>query len=108
MSRRSSRREFIGNSAAIGAGFWITGVERGFGQDKSPNAKLNVASIGTGGQGGSDMNSVGKTENIVALCDIDSKRNEEAGKKYPDAKKYTDYRKMLEEMAPKIDAVTVG
>ncbi len=108
MSRRSSRREFIGNSAAMGAGFWITGVERGFGQEKSPNAKLNVAAIGTGGQGGSDMNQVGKTENIVALCDIDSKRNDEAGKKYPEAKKYGDYRKMLEEMAPKIDAVTVG
>jgi predicted dehydrogenase len=108
MSRRSSRREFIGSSAAIGAGFWITGVERGYGQEKSPNAKLNVACIGTGGQGGSDMGNVGKTENIVALCDIDSKRNDEAGKKYPEAKKYNDYRKMLEEMAPKIDAVTVG
>ena len=108
MSHRSSRREFLKNASAVGAGFWVTGIEHGYGQEKSPNAKLNVASIGTGGQGGSDMNSVGKTENIVALCDIDSKRNDEAGKKYPEAKKYNDYRKMLEEMAPKIDAVTVG
>ncbi len=108
MDRRSSRREFVAGSAAIGAGFWITGVERGFGQEKSPNAKLNVACIGTGGQGGGDMNNVGKSENIVALCDIDSKRNDEAGKKYPEARKFADYRKMLEEMAPKIDAVTVG
>jgi len=111
MSHQSSRREFLKNAgatAAAGAGFWVTGRQVGFGQEKSPNAKLNIASIGTGGQGGSDMNSVGKSENIVALCDIDSKRNDEAGKKYPEAKKYSDYRKMFDEMAGKIDAVTVG
>jgi predicted dehydrogenase len=54
------------------------------------------------------MNNVGKTENIVALCDIDKQRNAEALKKYPGAKLFDDYRVMLEEMAPKIDAVTVG
>ena len=102
----TTRRGFLGTS--IGAGFWIAGRQTGFGQEKSPNAKLNVACIGTGGQGGSDMGNVGKTENIVALCDIDKQRNAEALKKYPDAKIYDDYRKMLEEMAPKIDAVTVG
>jgi predicted dehydrogenase len=108
MSQRTSRRQFLTNAGAAGAGFWITGRQIGFGQEKSPNAKLNVACIGTGGQGGSDMNNVGSSENIVALCDIDDKRNEEAAKKYPNAKKYYDYRKMLEEMAKEIDAVTVG
>src|SRR6185295_1331844 len=102
MSQRSSRREFLKNSGVAGAagvGFWVTGKQIGFGQEKSPNAKLNVASIGTGGQGGSDMNSVGKSENIVALCDIDKKRLDEAGAKYPNAKKFTDYRKMYDECA---------
>jgi predicted dehydrogenase len=108
MSHRSSRREFLKNTGAIGAGVWVTGVQRGFGQEKSPNAKLNVAAIGAGGQGGSDMNSVGKTENIVALCDIDQKRLDEAGAKYPGAKKFTDYRKMFDECAKDFDAVTVG
>ena len=104
----TSRRQFLQTTGAVGAGFWITGRQTGFGQEKSPNAKLNVACVGTGGQGGSDMGNVGKTENIVALCDIDKDRNAEALKKYPNAKLYDDYRVMLEEMAPKIDAVTVG
>jgi predicted dehydrogenase len=104
----SSRRQFLKTSGAVGAGFWVAGRQTGFGQEKSPNAKLNVACVGTGGQGGSDMGNVGKTENIVALCDIDKQRNAEALKKYPGAKLYDDYRIMLEEMAPKIDAVTVG
>ena len=109
MTQRSSRRQFLKNTGigAAGTGFWIAGRQVGFGQEKSPNAKLNIACIGTGGQGGSDMNNV-SSENIVALCDIDDKRNAEASKKHPEAKLYFDYRKMLEEMAGKIDAVTVG
>src|SRR6188508_1304131 len=109
MSQRSSRRQFLKNTGigAAGTGFWIAGRQVGFGQEKSPNAKLNIACIGTGGQGGSDMGNV-SSENIVALCDIDDKRNAEASKKHPEAKLYFDYRKMLEEMAGKVDAVTVG
>ncbi|MBI3856293.1 MAG: Gfo/Idh/MocA family oxidoreductase [Planctomycetes bacterium] len=108
MTQRSNRRQFLQNAGTAGAGFWIAGRQIGFGQEKSPNAKLNVACIGTGGQGGSDMGNVGKSENIVALCDIDDKRNDEAAKTYPKAKKYFDYRKMLDEMSKEIDAVTVG
>src|SRR5438552_9407292 len=110
MTQRSNRRQFLKNAGvgAAGAGFWITGVQRGFGQEKSPNAKLNIASIGAGGQGGSDMNSVGKTENIAFICDIDDKRLDEANVKYPEAKRYNDYRLMLEKEAKNIDAVTVG
>ena len=109
MTQRTSRRQFLKNTGigAAGTGFWIAGRQVGFGQEKSPNAKLNIACIGTGGQGGSDMGNV-SSENIVALCDIDDKRNAEASKKHPDAKLYFDYRKMLEEMAGKVDAVTVG
>jgi len=107
MSQRTSRRQFLTNAGTAGAGFWIAGRQVGYGQEKSPNAKLNIACIGTGGQGGSDMGNV-SSENIVALCDIDDKRNDEAAKKHPNAKKYYDYRKMLEEMAKEIDAVTVG
>jgi hypothetical protein len=107
MSQRTSRRQFLTNAGAAGAGFWIAGRQVGYGQEKSPNAKLNIACIGTGGQGGSDMGNV-SSENIVAICDIDDKRNDEAAKKHPNAKKYFDYRKMLEEMAKEIDAVTVG
>ncbi len=73
----------------------------------SPNEKMNVAAIGSGGMGHGDI--MGCTsENIVALCDVDWKKAEECFAKLPDAKKYKDYRKMLEEMDGEIDAVTVS
>ena len=46
--------------------------------------------------------------NIVALCDIDDQRLGSKGEKFPEAKKYADFRKLLEELAPKIDAVVVS
>ena len=72
----------------------------------SPNEKLNIAAIGAGGQAATDINGC-SAENIVALCDVDQKRLEERGAKFPQAKLYRDYRKMLEEMK-EIDAVTVS
>jgi predicted dehydrogenase len=106
----STRRGFLKGAGAIGAGYWISGCAASVreGRSKSPNERLNVACVGTGGQGGSDMGNVGKTENIVALCDIDKQRNAEALKKHPGAKVYDDYRVMLEEMDSQIDAVTIG
>ena len=58
MPRQINRRAFIADSAALGAGFWIAGRQTGYGQEKSPNAKLNIACIGCGGQAASDMKSV--------------------------------------------------
>jgi len=73
----------------------------------SPNEKMNVAVIGAGGKGSSDTDSVA-SENIVALCDIDDNVLNARGQKYPGAKKYNDYRKMLDEMNKEIDAVIVA
>jgi len=73
----------------------------------SPNEKMNVAVIGAGGKGSSDTDSVA-SENIVALCDIDDNTLNARGQKYPGAKKYNDYRKMLDEMNKEIDAVIVA
>jgi predicted dehydrogenase len=75
-------------------------------QDQSPNNKLNIAVIGAGGKGASDTDSV-KSENIVALCDVDEKTLYSRQEKYPDAKPFRDYRKMLQEMK-NIDAVIVA
>ncbi len=108
MTRRLSRREFIGSTGAAGLGFWVTGRGTGFGQEKSPNAKLNCAVIGAGGQGGSSIGGVSKSENLVALCDVDLKRLDQAASKFPDLKKYQDFRKMLDEMGKSIDAVCVA
>jgi predicted dehydrogenase len=72
----------------------------------SPNEKLNIAAIGAGGKGASDiMHS--KDENIVALCDVDWDRAAEIFKAFPDVPKYRDYRNMLDKH-PEIDAVTVS
>jgi len=108
MTQRSNRRQFLQNAGMAGAGFWIAGRQTGFGQEKSPNAQVNIACIGTGGQGGSDMGNVAKLGNIVALCDVDDKNNDKAGAQFPKAKKYFDYRKMLDEIPKEIDCVTVG
>lgn len=102
------RREFLKTAGAVGAGFWVAGRQVGFGQEKSPNAKLNCAVIGAGGQGGSSINGVSKTENLVALCDVDKKRLEQAAAKFPGVRAYQDFRKMLEEMDKQIDAVCVA
>ncbi|MGH9622545.1 MAG: Gfo/Idh/MocA family protein, partial [Bryobacteraceae bacterium] len=59
---------------------------------ESPNEKLNVASIGAGGRAAADIAGVAKTENIVALCDVDEKRAARTFAKYSKAPKYKDFR----------------
>ena len=70
--------------------------------------KLNVAAIGCGGQGGVDLNDAARTENIVALCDVDEKRAETNLKKFEKATKYKDFRVMLDKEGKNIDACTIG
>lgn len=73
------------------------------------NGKLNIASVGVGGKGGSDRKlAEAEGNNIVALCDVDAKRLAGAQKDHPGAKCHTDFRKMLEEMGKGIDAVLVS
>ena len=74
---------------------------------KSPNEKLNIASIGAGGQAGSDIQSCAKTENIVALCDVDEVRAEKTYQAFPTTPKYRDYRAMFDKEARNVDAVVV-
>src|ERR1043165_7404324 len=100
------RREFLTQSAMAGTGFWIAGRQTGFGQEKSPNAKLNIAMIGSGGRGGANLKSVGD-ETIVALCDVNEKNVDSAAKLHPKAKRYTDFRKVLDD-AKDYDAVVVS
>ncbi|MGH9659418.1 MAG: Gfo/Idh/MocA family protein [Bryobacteraceae bacterium] len=74
---------------------------------KSPNEKLNIAAIGAGGKGASDIAGCA-TENIVALADPDSKRAERTFKLYEQAPKYTDFRRMFDKEGKNIDAVIVA
>src|SRR5580658_10659455 len=70
--------------------------------------KLNVASIGCGGQGGADLNDAARTENIVALCDVDDARAAQNFKRFEKVPKYKDFRLMLDKEGKNIDAVTIG
>jgi predicted dehydrogenase len=106
MARRTNRRQFLKGTLA-GVGFWAAGGVS-LADSKSPNEKLNIACIGVGGKGSSDCDQAGGQGNIVAICDIDEQHLEAKAQKFPQAKKYTDFRKMLEEMDKQIDAVTVS
>ncbi|HYW96912.1 MAG TPA: Gfo/Idh/MocA family oxidoreductase [Bacteroidales bacterium] len=103
-----SRRRFIGTSAAAAAGLTILpgGILSAKGR-VAPSDKLNIAGIGIGGMGHSNINNL-KSQNIVALCDVDWDYAAGTFKDYPGAKKYKDYRKMFDEMANDIDAVVVA
>jgi predicted dehydrogenase len=71
------------------------------------NEKLNIACIGVGGKGASDVANV-DNENIYALCDVDEINAAASFKKYPQAKRFKDFRVMLEKEGKHIDAVTVS
>ena len=101
-----TRRDFIGGAAALAAFTIVPRHVLGGPGNTPPSEKLNIACIGIGGMGGSDSGQVG-TETIVALCDVDWKHGAGTFNRYPNAKKYRDFRKMLEK-EKSIDAVTVS
>ncbi len=104
---RINRRHFIYTSALAAGALAASLSPAAAGPNyKSPNEKLDVGCIGVGGsRGGDDVNGV-STENIVALCDVDSLMLEQAAKKFPNARKYRDYREMIEK-EKSIDGYTV-
>jgi predicted dehydrogenase len=105
MRKTTSRREFVKATGALGLGVWL-GTSSRRADGRSPNDKLNIAAIGVGGKGRTDIRECAG-ENIVALCDPDEARAAESFEKYPMAKRYHDYRKMLEERKD-LDAVIVS
>jgi predicted dehydrogenase len=109
MSKRINRRRFLQVSAAAGAGYFFTTTALSAARAGSkPNGKLYFAGIGVGGKGSGDISQAGRLGEVIALCDIDDDPLGEKAKEFPSAKKYHDFRKMLEEMGKQIDAVTVS
>jgi predicted dehydrogenase len=104
---RLNRRHFLSTSAAGAAAFMIAPrhVLGGPGQ-KAPSEKLDIGVIGAGGRGSDDIDGV-KTENIVALCDVDQVRAASNLKRFPDAKHYEDFRVMLDQEKG-LDAVVIA
>src|SRR5262249_59927204 len=108
--RGQSRREFLQAGAVAGVGFWVAGTA-GAQEQKKERAKIErvrFGCIGVGGKGGSDTDHVGQLGDVVALCDIDENTLNAKAKKYPKAKKFFDFRELLEKMSKDIDAVTIS
>src|SRR5690242_21482469 len=106
-----SRRHFFYGALLAGAvpagGFGSTPSLKMLGY-KSPNEKLNIAAIGAGGKGYTDITQCAQTENIVAFADPDEKRAAKTFQEFPNVPKYKDFRQMLDKEAKHIDAVTVS
>jgi predicted dehydrogenase len=107
MTRRTTRRQFLRDTALAGVGFWAAGgLARAAG--RSPNERLRIACVGVGGKGSSDTDQAGAVGDIVALCDVDDDPLGKKAEQFRRAKKYHDFRKMFDEMANQIDAVVVS
>jgi len=103
-NKNISRREFMGSTAAAMAFTIVPGHVLA----QPPSEKLNVAAIGAGGMGaGNTRAAAAAGANIVALCDVDWKKADESFKRFPKAKKYKDFRKMLDN-EKSIEAVIVA
>ena len=109
-SKRNARRSFLKNSLAMTA---ITIIPRhvlGGKGYKAPSDQLNIAAIGSGGKGASDISNAARNGNarVSALCDVDFSGTAAATvKRFPKAKRYADFRKMLDK-EKNLDAVTIS
>ena len=102
-----SRREFVRRAGAAAAAFHIVPrhvLGRGY---RAPSDTLSIGCVGVGGMGRTDVRGL-ESETIYALCDVDSKMAEDAFVSYPRAKRYRDFREMLDKDGRNIDAVTVS
>ena len=106
-NKKISRRDFMGAAAAVTAFTIVPRSVLGGQGHIAPSEKINIAGIGVGGQGGGDISAV-SSQNIVALCDVDWRRASATFRRHPNAKKYKDFRIMLDKEDKNIDAVVVA
>jgi predicted dehydrogenase len=110
MKEKFSRRKFIKNASLVSAGFFIVPrhvLGRGF---TAPSDKLNIAGIGAGGKGESDLFEFSKSPkvNIVALADVDDRQCKKSRDRFSKANYYKDFREMLEKEKNNIDACSIS
>lgn len=108
---KNSRRKFLKTSAIAGGSFFILPRYAIGGKGYiAPSDKLNIAAIGAGGKGTTDIRNAWNegANNVVALCDVDFDMAKNSIRRFPKAKLYKDFRVMLEEMKDTIDAVTIS
>ena len=113
MSKDISRRSFlkIGTAAAVGLsmapGMFAAPASKKKAAPAPMDRKLKILGVGIGGRGAAVLSAL-ETEEIIGLCDVDTKYAAHVFDRYPNAKRYTDYRKMYEELLDEADAVVVA
>lgn len=100
-----SRRSFLKSTATAATAFTI--LQAGSARTYAANERLNLAAIGVSGQGAGDIDQL-KSQNIVALCDVDWRHAAGTFKRFPGAKQFKDYRKMFDAMTRELDGVIVA
>ena len=109
MSGQISRRQFLKSGATAAIGLAVvpnTVLGKTYGHT-APSDKLNILGVGIGGRGSAVLDGL-KSQNIIGLCDVDWSYADHVFKKYPNAKKFNDYRKMYDAMLKDADAVMVA
>ena len=107
-----TRRDFLRHTSATAAAATLAGPA--LAAVKSPNEKVNLAGIGVGGKGWGDISETSEGHNVVAFCDVDTSGEGRRGgyggaaEKWPQARRYTDWRKLLDAEAKNLDGVTVS
>ena len=113
MSKEISRRSFLktGTAAAIGLsvapGMFAAPASKKKAAPAPMDRKLKILGVGIGGRGAADLAAM-ESEEIIGLCDVDTKYAAHVFERYPNAKRYTDYRKMYDELLDEADAVMVA
>lgn len=107
ISATPSRRDFLKTSSLMAGGAFVL-PRFSIGQSgPSANSKLNIAFIGVGGQGRSNLTEMAR-ENVVAICDVDQRQLDKTAEKFPSARQFKDYRRMLDKMGNEIDAIGIA
>ena len=105
MNHKPTRRAFLKTTTLTGLGLVLNRRAPAIGSSISPSEKLNIGVVGVSGRGHQNLGAV-SDENIVALCDIDEKNLHAAAERFPHAKRYQDFRHMLD--TTDLDAVVVS
>ena len=95
MNGRTNRRDFLKRATLAGAGATVIG-SKVLAKNQSPNEKLNIGIVGVSGRGAGNTNGVA-SESIAALCDVNDNKMAGAANRFPKAKTYQDWRKMLDQ-----------
>jgi predicted dehydrogenase len=102
-----TRRGFLASGSLLAAGAWLAPSFAIARSGPSANSRINLACIGVGGRGAINLQGLAG-ENIVALCDVDDESAAASFKAHPTARRFRDFRVMLDKMGKEIDAVLVS